>query len=139
MRRLLLSVCCVLLCVGLVAEGAVAKPKAKPCKAKKKAPTCLVVSDELVPGGFGRITGSGLLPNSLVTVTYTYVDPPGSPRDTFCQVNICVELQVDESGKLDTAGFLSFSCGVEIADITATGVTARGETITSNVVASPCG
>jgi hypothetical protein len=54
-------------------------------------------------------------------------------------VNICVELQVDESGNLDTAGFLSFSCGVEIADITATGVTDNGETITSNVVASPCG
>jgi hypothetical protein len=35
-------------------------------------------------------------PNSFVTVTYTFVDPPDSPRDTTCQVQVCVELQVDE-------------------------------------------
>lgn len=139
MRRLLLTVCCVLACAGLVADAAVAKPKVKPCKAKKQAPACLVVSTELVPFGFGRITGTGLLPNSVVNVTYTFVDPPGSPRDTLCQVNICVELQVDDAGNLDSEGTIAFNCGFEIADITATGVTATGETITSNVAASPCG
>ena len=139
MRRLLLTVCCVLVCAGVVAEGAVAKPKVKRCKAQNGAPACLVVSPELVRDGFGRITGTGLLPNSLVFLTYTYVDPPGTPRQTFCQVNICAELEVDGAGNLDSKGTLAFSCGLEMADVTATGVTATGEIITSNVAASPCG
>jgi len=53
-------------------------------------------------------------------------------------VNICLELQVDDAGNLDSEG-IAFSCGFETADITAKGVTATGETITSNVAASPCG